>query len=147
MLSKILSHCKVVRDNVADKASDILKTSEQTKGVAKIGKHVAKVVPQNDKKINIAFLAPGCRNGGCARVSQILTTELSKRKGYNVYWFSGKPPKEAFEVGKNVHREIVYEDVKLSEKKVKNAVKKKNIDVLVYQKWSLDQAKLLKSLD
>ena len=146
MLSKILSHCKVVRDNVANNANGILKTGEQTKGVAKIGKHVVKVVPQSDKKINIAFLAPACRNGGRARVSQILTTELSKRKGYNVYWFSGKPPKDAFEVGKNVHREVVYEDGKLSEKKVKNAVKKKNIDVLIYQEWSLDGAKLLKSL-
>lgn len=64
MLSKILSHCKVVRDNVANNANGILKTGEQTKGVAKIGEHVAKVVPQNDKKINIAFLAPACRNGG-----------------------------------------------------------------------------------
>lgn len=146
MLSKILSHCKVVRDNVANNANGILKTGEQTKGVAKIGKHVVKVVPQNDKKINIAFLAPACRNGGCARVSQILTTELSKRKGYNVYWFSGKPPKDAFEVGKSVHREVVYEDGKLSENKVKNAVKKRNVDVLVYQDWKPEEVKLLRSL-
>ena len=99
---------------------------------------------QNPDVIRIAMFMKKFANGGAERVTQILTQELAKLTGYEVYLLTGEPTETDYPVGNGVIRKVISEDLDQKKRDVLALKKGKGIEVFICQEqWALDNYRMI----
>ena len=93
-----------------------------------------------NKKIKLAVYAFGIKNGGRARVTSLLINYFIKIKIFELFLFTKKEKEEnEYKIPQNIPRIIIKNNI------IK-IIKKKRIDILIYQLSFYDEIKLLNNL-
>ena len=95
------------------------------------------IINKNNKKIKLAVYAFCIKNGGRARVTSLLINYLIKIKLFELFLFTKIEKEEnEYKIPQNIPRIIIRDNI------IK-IIKKKRIDILIYQLSFYDEIKLL----
>ena len=98
------------------------------------------IINKNNKKIKLAVYAFCIKNGGRARVTSLLINYLIKIKLFELFLFTKIEKEEnEYKIPQNIPRIIIRDNI------IK-IIKKKRIDILIYQLSFYDEIKLLNNL-
>ena len=98
------------------------------------------IINKNNKKIKLAVYAFCIKNGGRARVTSLLINYLIKIKLFELFLFTKIEKEEnEYKIPQNIPRIIIKDNI------IK-IIKKKRIDILIYQLSFYDEIKLLNNL-
>ena len=96
------------------------------------------IINKNNKKIKLAVYAFCIKNGGRARVTSLLINYLIKIKLFELFLFTKIEKEEnEYKIPQNIPRIIIKDNI------IIKIIKKKRIDILIYQLSFYDEIKLL----
>ena len=87
----------------------------------------------NKEKIKIGIVAHSIKNGGCERQTSILLTHFNKVKNFELFLFTNKEKEDnEYTINENIKRMIIKNNLV-------SLLKQENIDVLLYQLYSIPE--------